>query len=250
VSLKIELKPNERIIIGDCVVTNHDKRTNLSIDGLTPILREKDMMTPSQANSTAKCLYLALLFMYIARRPKDDYAIYQQLAQELVTAEPHTRPTIHNIDKCIATGEFYKALKEARKLVTYETKKPANQRISKAEANAVGKTVSQRELEARMLREAAAKLEAVYSSAPNGSRGLDDALAYNRRLWTIFIEAVSRKDNRLPLATRMNLSALGAFVMQEMSTLLKDQNPDHLTSIINVNRGIAAGLNGSASSHR
>ena len=33
VALKIELKPNERVILGDCVVTNTDQRTRLVIEG-------------------------------------------------------------------------------------------------------------------------------------------------------------------------------------------------------------------------
>ena len=45
-ALKVELKPGERIIIGDCVITNADQRTRLLIDGHAPILREKDILTP------------------------------------------------------------------------------------------------------------------------------------------------------------------------------------------------------------
>jgi len=37
VSLKVELKPHERLIIGSCVVTNSDQRTRLFIDGSAPI---------------------------------------------------------------------------------------------------------------------------------------------------------------------------------------------------------------------
>ena len=44
-ALKVELKPGERILIGDCVVTNGDQRTRLLIEGAAPILREKDIMT-------------------------------------------------------------------------------------------------------------------------------------------------------------------------------------------------------------
>ena len=46
-ALKVELKPGERIILGECVVTNSDQRTRLLIEGADPILREKDIMTPS-----------------------------------------------------------------------------------------------------------------------------------------------------------------------------------------------------------
>ena len=45
VALKIELKPDERVILGDCVITNDDQRTRLVIEGRSPILREKDIMT-------------------------------------------------------------------------------------------------------------------------------------------------------------------------------------------------------------
>ena len=53
-ALKVELKPGERIIIGDCVVTNDDQRTRLLIEGSAPILREKDIMTPDRADTPAQ----------------------------------------------------------------------------------------------------------------------------------------------------------------------------------------------------
>ena len=39
VGLKIELKPGERVMLGDCVITNHDQRTRLLVEGTAPILR-------------------------------------------------------------------------------------------------------------------------------------------------------------------------------------------------------------------
>ena len=59
-ALKIELKPGERIIIGECVVTNADQRTRLVVDGSAPILREKDIMTAERADTPAKRIYLAV----------------------------------------------------------------------------------------------------------------------------------------------------------------------------------------------
>jgi flagellar protein FlaF len=69
---------------------------------------------------------------------------------------------------------------------------------------------------------------------------------YNRRLWTVFIDAVTHDDNRLPSTVRDNLTKLGMFVMGETFALMTNPQPDHLTSIININRGIAAGLRGRA----
>jgi flagellar biosynthesis regulator FlbT len=70
-ALKVELKPNERIIIGNCVITNTDQRARLLIDGdKVPILREKDIMTPEAADTVAKLVYLAVQLMYIAPNPR------------------------------------------------------------------------------------------------------------------------------------------------------------------------------------
>ncbi len=91
-ALKIELKPNERIILGDCVVTNADQRTRLLIEGTVPILREKDIMSLSRANSPAKRIYLAVQLMYTSKRPEDHHALYFRLVREILRAAPSTRP--------------------------------------------------------------------------------------------------------------------------------------------------------------
>ena len=52
--LKVELKPGERLILGECLVTNGEHRTRLLIEGQAPILREKDIMLPAQADTPAK----------------------------------------------------------------------------------------------------------------------------------------------------------------------------------------------------
>jgi flagellar protein FlbT len=120
VALKIELKPHERVIIGDCVVTNDSQRTRLAIEGAVPILREKDVMTLSRANSPAKKIYLAVQLMYTAKRPEDHHALYFRLVRDIVRAAPSTRPFVESINNRILTGELYKALKETRKLIAYE----------------------------------------------------------------------------------------------------------------------------------
>ncbi|MGA2891493.1 MAG: flagellar biosynthesis repressor FlbT [Xanthobacteraceae bacterium] len=119
-ALKIELKPNERVLLGDCVITNAGQRTRLSIEGKIPILREKDIMSLGSADSLAKLIYLAVQFIYTARQPQDHHALYVRLADEFVKRAPSAKPYIDSINKRILTGEPYKALKEARKLIAYE----------------------------------------------------------------------------------------------------------------------------------
>jgi flagellar biosynthesis repressor protein FlbT len=119
-ALKVELKPGERIIIGESVVTNQQQRARLLIDGTAPILREKDIMTADRANTPAARVYLAVQLMYTSRDPRPHHDIYFTLIGDILAAAPSTRPFIENMNNHILTGQMYKALKEAKKLIAYE----------------------------------------------------------------------------------------------------------------------------------
>ncbi len=119
-ALKVELKPGERILIGECVITNSDRRTTFLIDGKVPIIREKDIMTAEQANTPAKRIYLSILLMYTSREPSNQHATYFALVRDIVQAAPSTWSQIEIINNHILTGDLYKALKQARQLIQYE----------------------------------------------------------------------------------------------------------------------------------
>ena len=119
-SLKVELKPHERIIIGNCVVTNSDQRTRLFIDGKAPVLREKDILTPESADSPAKRIYLAVQLMYLEDNIDTLRGEYFALVNDIVTAAPSCISIVDEINNDILTGSLYKALKAAKKLVQYE----------------------------------------------------------------------------------------------------------------------------------
>jgi flagellar protein FlbT len=119
-ALKVELKPRERILIGECVITNGDQRARFVVDGQVPILREKDILTPEQANTPAKRIYLAVLLMYTSRTPRDHHTTYFTLVRDIIQAAPSTQAQIEIINNHILTGDLYKALKQAKQLITYE----------------------------------------------------------------------------------------------------------------------------------
>ena len=138
-ALKVELKPNERIIIGACVITNTDQRARLLIDGdKIPILREKDILTPATANTPAKLVYLAVQLMYISPDPQVNHGTYFSLLRDIVTAVPSAWPIIEGINIHILSGDLYQALKEARKLVAYE-KQLLDQNPGKPDASTEGR---------------------------------------------------------------------------------------------------------------
>ena len=120
-ALKVELKPQERIIIGACVITNTDQRARLLIEGgRVPILREKDIMTPELADTPAKLVYLSVQLMYLSPDPMAHHPTYFSLVRDLLLTAPSAWPFIEAINNNILTGELYAALKEARKLIAHE----------------------------------------------------------------------------------------------------------------------------------
>jgi flagellar biosynthesis repressor protein FlbT len=120
-ALKVELKPHERIIIGNCVITNTEQRSRLLIDGDNiPILREKDILKPETADTPAKLIYLAVQLMYISPDARANHGTYFNLIRDLVTAVPSVWPIIEAINNQILNGDLYQALKECKKLVAYE----------------------------------------------------------------------------------------------------------------------------------
>ena len=118
--LKVELKAGERMILGDCLITNGDQRTRLFIEGQAPILREKEIMTLEQADTPAKRIYLAIQIIYTSRDPRPHHETYFTLTRELVQAVPSAWPYIEAISSNMMAGAMYKALKSAKALIAYE----------------------------------------------------------------------------------------------------------------------------------
>ena len=119
-SLKVELKHGERIILGESLITNEGSRTKLKIDGSAPLLREKDIMTPESADTVAKRIYLVVQTMYLSKSPADHHAAYFAMVQDLMAAAPSTARFVESINNRILTGAMYKALKDAKALIEYE----------------------------------------------------------------------------------------------------------------------------------
>ena len=119
--LRVELKPFERLVIGDSVIINSGTRTCFLVDGATPILRERDTVTAETANTPAKRLYHCVQTMYL----KSDVARYRTaylgFIKEVRQAHPDCGDAIAAVNVHVSTGALYKALKEIRKLIKRET---------------------------------------------------------------------------------------------------------------------------------
>jgi flagellar biosynthesis repressor protein FlbT len=118
--LRVELKPFERIVVGESVIINSGSRTSFLIDGEAPILRERDTVTAETANTPAKRLYFCIQMMYL----KNDIARYRTsylgFLADLREAMPGSHDAIDAVDDHVSAAALYKALKEARKLMKRE----------------------------------------------------------------------------------------------------------------------------------
>jgi flagellar protein FlbT len=120
-ALKITLKPHEKMIIDDAVVTNGKNRCELYIENNVPILRQKDILGVKEADSPARRIYFTIQLMYIDRDNIElHHKAYWQLVNDLIQAVPSALPHIDAINDTILKGQYYHALKGARRLIDYE----------------------------------------------------------------------------------------------------------------------------------
>jgi len=119
-ALKVELKPFERIIIGESLITNSETRTTFLIEGEAPILREKDILTAETANTPVKRLYLCIQMMYLEKNIPKYQDLYMDFVRDLLQNQPSFRPSIEAASKLILSGSLYHSLKEVRKLIKRE----------------------------------------------------------------------------------------------------------------------------------
>jgi flagellar protein FlbT len=120
-SLKLRLKPDEKIIIGGAVIHNGPKASEFVVENTVPILRQKDIMAERDAESPARRVYFVIQLMYIDRENQVDYHTrYWDLVKDILAAAPSTKPYLDRISEQIVAGDFYQALKLTRKLIDYE----------------------------------------------------------------------------------------------------------------------------------
>lgn len=107
-------------------------------------------------------------------------------------------------------------------------------------------TSTPRELEATLLMKAAKKLQDIRDDALNDKAALEEALIYNRKLWSVFVGSVTGRDNELPQTIKNNIASLGVFIFKQTHETKTAPAPEKLDSLIAINREIAAGLRGKA----
>ncbi len=119
-ALRIDLKPHERLIIGDVSIRNGDRRASLTFETKAKFLREKDILTQGQAKTACEKLYVLLQAIYLTDNDPMIENAFVSHAGELVKNVPTTGFYVFDINAKIQERDFYQALKIGQDLMNYE----------------------------------------------------------------------------------------------------------------------------------
>ncbi len=122
--LRIKLPSKERIIINGAVLENAGEATTITLLNRADVLRRKEVMSESDAQSPARRVYYMLQCAYMF---EDDRPRYRQMALELLNqyelAAPSSREIAEKIRTEISAGRLYNALRASHPLIEHETER-------------------------------------------------------------------------------------------------------------------------------
>ncbi|MGA4552943.1 flagellar biosynthesis repressor FlbT [Methylorubrum aminovorans] len=119
-ALRIELKPQERLIINGGLIRNGDRRSTFVIENQCKFLRESEILTESEADTAAKRLCVTLQFIYLADNPPEAEDLFVRQATEIMKASPSMAPYILAIQDELSASQYHRAIKRGRELIAYE----------------------------------------------------------------------------------------------------------------------------------
>ncbi len=125
-ALKLTLKPEEKVIVNGAVIANSGAKTTLSIENSAIILRQKDILTEEQASTPAKRIYFCLQLAYLDNDHERDYLEKANLlVRDFVAAAPteEVREILEQVGIDVSARNYFKALKQLKKLIAYEEKR-------------------------------------------------------------------------------------------------------------------------------
>lgn len=118
--LKLSLKPGETFVVNGAVVRNGDRRGVLLLENQARVLREKDILHPSDATTPASRAYFSVMQMYLLGEA--DGPAYAQAAEALAAllaacADKEERTAVLDISADVACSNLYRALSRCRRLL-------------------------------------------------------------------------------------------------------------------------------------
>jgi flagellar protein FlbT len=121
--LKITLKPGEKVAVNGAMIVNGARRASFIVENHARVLRERDMLQPSEATSAAKRLYIPIMLMYLDPVPSPAYrAEYERRHAEALRGgdDPRRLEACREVAAHVARGDFYRAMAACRNLIALE----------------------------------------------------------------------------------------------------------------------------------
>ena len=122
-TLRISLRDGEQMIVNGAVL-RASGRVEVEVENRVAILRGREIMSPDDATTPARRLYLACMLSYIdepGRVIHHDNVV--ALLGDLLGAleAPRARTVCLDFAQHVAVGDYYRALGSCRTLIDYET---------------------------------------------------------------------------------------------------------------------------------
>jgi flagellar protein FlbT len=118
--LRIDLGPFEKLFIGKSVLTNNGDRTMFILDGTSPMMRARDILSADQAINPVEKLYRCLQQMYLEEDTRKYRPSYMAFLAQAVAEYPDHHDDLTRADECVLRGRFYEGLKALKRLINPE----------------------------------------------------------------------------------------------------------------------------------
>ena len=119
--LRIKLPVGERIVVNGAVIESAQDSASLVFHNKVDILRRKEIMADSEANTPARRMYYNIQCAYLFKDDRDKFIQnYYLLRDQYLEAAPSAGPLCMAVDEAIEEESFYEAIRGLQDVMEHE----------------------------------------------------------------------------------------------------------------------------------
>lgn len=119
-ALRLELRPNEKIVINGAVIRNGSRRSEFLVETHCKFLRGSEIISDEEADTPCKRLYVILQVIHLADESFEAETIFARQAALIVRAAPSLGYVIARIHEELEGRQTYAAIKLGKELIKLE----------------------------------------------------------------------------------------------------------------------------------
>ena len=116
-ALRFDLRPFEKLLIGETILTNADTKATFIIEGDAPVLRGKDEINAHSVVKPLEKLYLCIQNIFLSRNSAAHQAELPLLQMTAKAEHPECESSLDSAKSFVAKKEYYKALRTLKPMV-------------------------------------------------------------------------------------------------------------------------------------